>query len=92
MKYLLVTAVVLSLAGSAFAQSGFTPFVVNEGDLQQLDAMLLNNPPRVYQQVIDRWINGLETNARMAAQAAAEKSKSPVSAPAAAMAPKKKSP
>lgn len=67
MKYLVF---VLTFAATpALAQTQpFVPFTVTQADVAQLDTAFLNNPPRVYQQVIEQWLGGLEQKAVAAAK------------------------
>lgn len=70
MKYLV--ALLLFAVSPALAQQPapqpFVPFTVTQADIAQLDTAFLNNPPRVYQQVIQQWLGGLEQKAIAAAK------------------------
>ena len=64
MRSIFVVAMVVLASAVANAQEQkFVPFTVDQNDLQQLDTMFLNSPPRSYQQVVSSWITGLEQRA-----------------------------
>jgi hypothetical protein len=84
MKLFLMSVLLFAgmVSGPAFAQPSppFVPFTVTQNDLNQLDTMLMNNAPRVYEQVIRQWLSSMEqvAVANAAAEAAKKKAAAPV--------------
>ena len=59
---------------AAMAQQ-FVPFVVEQSDLQNLQVIINHNLPPDYSAPIIQWINGLEQQARVKAEAAKKEEK-----------------
>ena len=53
----------------------FIPFTVTQSDINTLDMMFMDNPPRVYRQAVQQWISGMEHQAQAAAAAAVSRQK-----------------